>query len=250
MPPLALPKTGVLPVVPDQPPPPPPQVHPGWLGSGEPPEDDDERSWTGRRLLVTVGALALVVLGVVVGLMVFRPGGSPDTGTADPDSSASGQPTGPQPGDTADLDGRTYTAQVVDLADSCSDHAYGKVAELLAAEQCSGLSRALWATQVDGQAVVVSVSRVRMPGTAAARELQKLADTTGTGNVNDLLREGKGYPGGPPELAGAEYASAVSGPVVTIVESSWVDPAGGDAATVDAIAGDALVLETPPFPAQ
>jgi hypothetical protein len=87
-----------------------------------------------------------------------------------------------------------------------------------------------------------------MPDTGTARQLQGLADTTGTGNVNDLLREGKGYPGGPQELAGAEYASAVSGPVVTIVESSWVQPGAGDAATVDAVADEALVLETPPFP--
>ena len=41
----------------------------------------------------------------------------------------------------------------------------------------------------------------------------------------------------------------MSGPVVTIVESSWVEPGAGDAGTLDAIADSALVLETPPFPA-
>ncbi len=250
MPPLALPKTGVLPVVTAEPA--PPTAHPGWPAPGEPPADDDERSWTGRRgLLVALGALALVVLIVVVGLSLLGGGGDDpsDPGTAGATSAAAEEPTGPQPGDTADLGGQTYTAQVVDLVDSCGDHAYGRVAEFLAATNCTGLSRALWSTEVDGKAVVVSVSRVQMPDTAAARELQRLADTTGTGNVNDLLREGKGYAGGPQELSGAEYASAVSGPVVTIVESSWVQPGAGDAATVDAIADGALGLETPPFPA-
>ena len=248
MPPLALPKTGVLPVVTQEP------VEPaepsGW--GEEPSEDEDgERSRTGRRSLLVVLAALLVVLVVVVGVvMVGRGGGDPvDRAAAGAPSAAAEQPSGPRPGDTVDLEGRTYTAQVVDLVKSCQDHAYGRVAEFLAATNCTGLSRALWATQVDGRAVVVSVSRVQMPDTAAARQLQELADTSGTGNVNDLLREGKGYSGGPQQLSGAEYASAVSGPVVTIVESSWVQPGSGDATTVDAIAGNALVLETPPFPA-
>jgi len=202
-------------------------------------------------VVVRLLGLALVVLAVVVGFGVLGRGddGATDPGTAGAVSSATEAPAGPQPGDTADLDGRTYSARAVDRVDTCRDHAYGRVAEFLAATDCTGLSRALWTTDVDGRAVVVSVSRVQMPDTAAARKLQALADTTGTGNVNDLLREGKGYAGGPAELAGAEYASAVSGPVVTIVESSWAQPGAGNAATVDAIAGDALVLETPPFPA-
>ena len=252
MPPLALPKTGVLPVV--RPDAAPPSAPPAWSPPGSPTssDDDEERSWTARRgLLVALGALAIVVLGVVVGLSVFGGNGedAADPGAAGASSSAAEAPAGPQPGDTADVQGQSYTAQVVDRVDSCQDHAYGRVAEFLAATNCTGLSRALWATQVDGKAVVVSVSRVQMPDTAAARSLQDLADTTGTGNVNDLLREGKGYAGGPRELAGAEYASAVSGPVVTIVESSWVEPGAGDAATVDAIADAGLGLETPPFPA-
>ena len=248
MPPLALPKTGVLPVVTSEPA--APTAHPGWAAPGEPAPADEEHSWTARRgLFVALGALAIVVLAVVVGVSLL--GGGDDAGgpgAAGASSAIAETPTGPQPGDTADVGGQPYTAQVVDLADSCRNHAYGRVAQFLAATDCTGLSRALWTTEVDGQAVVVSVSRVRMPDTGTARQLQALADTTGTGNVNDLLREGKGYPGGPPELAGAEYASAVSGPVVTIVESSWVQPGAGDAATVDAVADEALVLETPPFP--
>ncbi|WP_242472776.1 hypothetical protein [Blastococcus sp. TML/M2B] len=66
--------------------------------------------------------------------------------------------------------------------------------------------------------------------------------------MSDLLREGVRYPGGPEKLQKAEYASAVSGPTVTIVESAWVDPAaGGTEAEVDQIATDALSLTTPPF---
>ena len=62
-----------------------------------------------------------------------------------------------------------------------------------------------------------------MPDNGIARELQALTDRNGSGNVSDLLREGVRYTGSPAELSGAEYASAVSGPTVTIVESAWVD---------------------------
>ena len=80
-----------------------------------------------------------------------------------------------------------------------------------------------------GEPVVVSVARVRMPDTATARDLRALTDRNGSGNVNDLLREGVRYTGSPAELSGAEYASAVSGPTVTIVESAWVaDDAEGE----------------------
>ncbi|WP_324276604.1 hypothetical protein [Blastococcus brunescens] len=58
------------------------------------------------------------------------------------------------------------------------------------------------------------------------------------------------YPGSPAELSGAQYASAVSGPTVTIVETAWVDEdAAGAAAEIDAIADAALSLPVPPLPA-
>ena len=94
----------------------------------------------------------------------------------------------------------------------------------------------------------MSVARVAMPDTASARDLRALTDRNGSGNVNDLLREGVRYSGGPDQLSGAEYASAVSGSTVTIIESSWVQPDAGDAAALDRVASTALVLETPPLP--
>ena len=51
-------------------------------------------------------------------------------------------------------------------------------------------------------------------------------------------------------LSGAVYASALSGPVVTIVESDWVDEdADGGSAEIDRVADDGLALQVPPFPA-
>jgi hypothetical protein len=99
--------------------------------------------------------------------------------------------------------------------------------------------------------VVVSVVRVQMPDNGLARELQSLTDRNGSGNVSDLLREGVRYTGSPAELSGAEYASAVSGPTVTIVESAWVEEdAEGGSTEIDQIATAGLELAVPPFPTE
>jgi hypothetical protein len=114
---------------------------------------------------------------------------------------------------------------------------------------CAGLSRALYSTQVDGHPMVVAVSHVRMPDATTARALKKLADTTGTGNVSDLLREGVRYPGGPTALKNSEYSSDVQGSIVTISETSWVIPSSaGDAAQLDTAARSGVQLAVPTVP--
>jgi len=64
--------------------------------------------------------------------------------------------------------------------------------------------------------------------------------------VSDLLREGVRYPGGPQRLSGAQYASAVSGSAVTIVETAWAGTGStGSTADLDVVASTALVLPMP-----
>jgi hypothetical protein len=215
-------------------------------------EDDDEGG--GRRTGLLIGlALALVALLAVAGWLVLRDpddGGTDATGTPS-DATDQSVEAGPQVGDVQDVDGVAFTVEAVQVDDTCVGHAYGETETFFATTNCTGLSRALYSAQIDGGAVVVSVARVRMPDTATARDLRALTDRNGSGNVNDLLREGVSYAGAPAELASAEYASAVSGPAVTIVESAWVDPAsGGSAADVDRMATSGLALQVPPFPGE
>ncbi|HVD26894.1 MAG TPA: hypothetical protein VNC79_00135, partial [Mycobacteriales bacterium] len=158
---------------------------------------------------------------------------------------------GPQQGAVQEVGDNSYTVQAVDVVDTCRGHAYGATADFFADNDCTGLSRALYSTEIGGESVVVSVSRVRLADAAAARSLRSLTDANGSGNVSDLLREGVRYTGSPAELAGAEYASAVSGTTVTIVESAWVDEdAEGSSAEIDQIADSGLALAVPPFPAE
>ncbi len=202
-----------------------------------------------RRVLLIAVVLVLVLAGVGVGLALANRGDS--SGTAAPvEPTEESGPTGPAIGSVQEIGGVAYTVQAAELETSCAGHAYGDTAAFFQASDCTGLTRALYSAQLGGRDVVVSVTRVHMPDTAAARELRGLTDRNGSGNVSDLLREGVRYPGGPEKLTRAEYASAVSGQTVTIVESAWVDPAaGGTEAEVDKVASDGLSLTTPAFPA-
>jgi hypothetical protein len=234
---------------------PPVQAPPVWEPTApvEGPPGPPPRSGAGSRTaLLVVGVLLIVVLLGVGGLLLLRDdggGGRSGDGSGQASAPPSQSPTGPQPGDVQDVDGVSYTMEAAKVDSTCMGHGYGDVGNYFAGTDCTGLSRALYSAEVEGRPVVVSISRIRMPDTATARALQQLADRNGSGNVSDLLREGVHYDGGPDGLSNAEYASAISGPSVTIVESAWADPANvGNAAEIDNIAGAALVLPVQDFP--
>ncbi|MGY1827607.1 hypothetical protein [Blastococcus sp. SYSU DS0541] len=261
------PRTAVLPVAPPaaqppvQPATPPPTGQPAekparpplsgaWGATATASGRAEERgSGSGRRVAALVAAAAALVVACVLGAGLLLGGDPPVEGAA----GGGGVPaddavaTGPVPGEVREVDGTTYTVQAVQVDDTCAAHAYGEVAGFFAASDCVGLSRALYSTEVEGAPVVVSVSRVAMPDDAAARELRALTDRDGSGNVSDLLREGVTYAGGPARLRSAQYASAVSGSTVTVVESAWAGAAAGSDAAVDQVASDGLALPVPPL---
>ncbi|WP_369131375.1 hypothetical protein [Modestobacter roseus] len=210
-------------------------------GGGATATGDAPRS---RRAVLVVVALALVLLAGVLGVVVLTSGGE-DARTADPaGATTDASPPvddGPQPGDTELIDGVTYTLQVRQRDTSCADHAYGSVASFFAQNECTGLARSLWSAEAEGGTAVVSVAEVTMPAESLAEALRALADTDGSGNVSDLLREGVGYPGAPARLQGAQYASSQRGEEVTIVESAWAGQAGSGA-VLDVLASSALAL--------
>jgi hypothetical protein len=217
--------------------------------AGDPATDDAEEKGSGRRIAVFALVALLFVGALAVGGWLFLRDRDGNAGTAPTSTSAETAPTGPQVGDVEQIAGAEYTVEALQVDETCAGHAYGDTAAFFAGVDCTALSRALYSTRIDGEPVVVAVARVRMPDTGAARDLQALTDRNGSGNVSDLLREGVRYTGSPAELSGAEYASAVSGSAVTIVESAWVDEdADGGSTEIDRIADAGLALPVPPFP--
>ena len=216
-------------------------------------EDEKSGGGSARRAALMVLAGVLVVVVLAVGGWLFLRGGpeARGSGSASGATSSASAAGGPAAGTVQTVDGADFTAEAVDTEPTCVGHAYGDTAGFFADSDCTGLSRALYSTQVGGQPVVVAVSRVQLADAATARNLRALTDRNGSGNVSDLLREGVRYTGSPSKLSGAEYASAVSGTTVTIVETAWVkDDATGSAADLDQLANDGLALAVPPFPAK
>jgi hypothetical protein len=211
------------------------------------------RPQSSRRTALLVSAALLLVVVLGIGSALLFGGGDDDqasagAGTAEAgDTSAPAEaPSGPEPGDREVVDGRTFVLQEVKVDDTCASNAYGAVADFFSDTDCRGLARALYSTDVDGRPAVVSMAVVDMGQASGARALRALADRNGSGNVSDLLREGVRYDGGPDELSNAEYASAVSGSTVTIVETAWVKSRKkGSAEDLDVLASSALALPMP-----
>jgi hypothetical protein len=202
-------------------------------------------------VLALVLVALVVVAGIAVGGIVLLTDGLHRSSSSGSVAGAPSAAAAPQlaVGSTQTAHGRTFTLQAVKVDTSCVGHAYGQVAGFLTTTPCTGLSRALYSTEVGGRQVVLAVSHTRMPDASAASQLKTWADSSGTGNVSDLLREGMTWAGGPTRLgSGSEYASALRGAVVTIVETAWVTPgSGGTADQLDAAAQDGVDLPVPPF---
>ncbi|WP_369137173.1 hypothetical protein [Modestobacter versicolor] len=226
----------------------PPELHPRPLVHATPPPERDPEAGTPRRKVVLLAVVALVAVLLAVGLgtwMLTR--GADDDGAGEqaaPTTSAPPTPTAPDTlavGDTTVVGGTTFTLQALESADTCQGNAYNAVADFFASSDCTGLERSLWSADVGGLPAVVSVSEVTMPDVGNAQALRALADTDGSGNVNDLLREGVRFQGGPDRLSGAQYASGQSGTTVTIVETAWSADEGASSA-LDGLASTALSL--------
>ena len=217
----------------------------GWAAASAPPPPP-AASPRRRIALVLAAALVLVVVLGVGGWLLLRgggdAGGGADPAAVTPSATATGSAAAPATGATVQVDGVTYTMQVGTVADTCKGHAYGAVAGFFSGQDCVGVSRALWSAEVHGQPAVVSLSRVVMPDAATAQALRALTDGNGTGNVSDLLREGVSYAGAPARLSNAQYASALNGATVTIVETSWAAAGPGTPAELDVLASNALTL--------
>jgi hypothetical protein len=189
--------------------------------------------------------LVLVVVLAVAGIWLATRGtndpGTDRAGAATSAAAASPSSGGTPIGATEVVNGATFTLQAVRQDTTCRGHAYNAVADFFAHSDCTALTRSLWSADAGGQPAVVSLSRVTMPDVGNAQALRALADTDGSGNVSDLLREGVRFAGGPTKLSGAQYASDQQDTTVTIVETSWTATAGASSA-LDALASSALSL--------
>ncbi|MBW4720185.1 hypothetical protein [Saccharothrix obliqua] len=133
------------------------------------------------------------------------------------------------------------------LKDSqCAPHAYGETKVFLTATPCQQLTRGLFTTKTpDGKTVYTSVSVVRMKTTADASKLKELTSRDGTGNVNDLVKDGAVQVPGLRTLGNGGFAARLDDRDLIIIESDTVqhgaDP-GAHNALMKRVSEDAFRL--------
>ncbi|WP_223198591.1 hypothetical protein [Solihabitans fulvus] len=152
----------------------------------------------------------LVLLGIIVAAT------SGDTPSAAPPTT-SARPT------TVAMAGLTFAPEGAAKDTDCAGHSFGDARTWLTQHGCTGLQRAQYETSVNGRKVAVSVAEITVADAAAGAQLRAVLDTPGAGGVNDLVREGRTWPGGPANFDRAAYASSVQDNRIRVAQAVWAD---------------------------
>ena len=181
-----------------------PQVAPRVAPPGTPPVRPAMRL-PSLRVLVAGGAAAAVLIagGVALSHSVGSQAG----------------PASPTPGSAAPAG---YAVKVTDVITDCASHSHGRTKNSFETQNCVKATRSLAAGRVSGRPALFVVSRIQMASVEAAASVKQVLDATGTGNLNDLLREGKTFPGAPSTMPRSGYASVQTGMVVLVAEAGFV----------------------------
>lgn len=179
-----------------------------------------------RRTVVAAGAVAAVLIGGAAAL-------------SHPTGSEAG-PTSPTPGGSGTSLPAGYAVQVTDVITDCAGHARGRAKASFETHNCVNATRSLATGRVSGRPALFVVSRVQMASAELAASVKQILDGSGTGNLNDLLREGKTFAGAPDRMPISGYVSVQTAEVVTVAEAGFAD--GGRSAGTDAALRAAAAL--------
>lgn len=188
----------------------------GRPGGGSPPRRPLPALLRDRRVVGGLVALGAVAVAVVVWLLA--------AGGDEPPAAK------PKPSATVSVPGG-YTVRASDTVTNCRANSRGKVQQAFADTPCRSAERYLATGVVAGRPVLYVVSRIRMPSASDAAAIKVVIDGTGTGNINDLLREGVTYPGAPSRMPRSGYASLQDGEVLVVAEAGFTD--GGATSNTD-----------------
>jgi predicted small secreted protein len=123
----------------------------------------------------------------------------------------------------------TYVVKIwAEVTDpTCFDHAYGtSVITYLTQHPCGGLTRRLATTTVNGRGVGFAQSTLNFKGTApkvytTAGDFEQLVTKDGTGNIDDLLRDGYRLPSGPTRVPSPDAFKALGQDGGCTITDAW-----------------------------
>ena len=116
-----------------------------------------------------------------------------------------------------------YVVKVKDVITDCASHSHGKTKTSFQSHNCVTATRSLATGLVSGRSVLYVTSRIQMASPEEAASLKQVLDASGTGNLNDLLREGKTFDGAPRVMPRSGYASVQKDTVVVVAEAGFID---------------------------
>jgi hypothetical protein len=134
--------------------------------------------------------------------------------------SSEAEPTSPVPTASAPAG---YAMKVTDVITDCASHSHGRTKTSFQANDCVKATRSLASGRVSGRPVLFVVARIQMASAEEAASVKQVLDATGTGNLNDLLREGKSFPGAPNKMPSSGYASVQTAEFVQVAEAGFAD---------------------------
>jgi len=121
-----------------------------------------------------------------------------------------------------------FQVRLSDTVTDCAAHSRGKVKETFRSMPCVKVTRSVGTGTVNGHKVLFVVSRIEMSSSDDAARIKAVLDGDGTGNVNDLLREGKRFAGGPRRMPPSGYASVQADEIVGVAEAGYLDGSSSD----------------------
>lgn len=128
------------------------------------------------------------------------------------------------------------------VSSNCAANSSGQVKKWFTDHPCQRLARALYNTAYGNDQVLVSVMVITTADAGQAQQLKTITDRDGTGNINDLLKDGTAHlPAAPKDLSEGKYASRVNGNQVTIVLSEFYNEHSDDA-VLERVDSEALNL--------
>jgi hypothetical protein len=120
--------------------------------------------------------------------------------------------------------GTTYQVSICaeEIDRNCRAHAHGgAVVTFLAKHPCTSMTRRLGTTTVEGKAVGFALTTIRFPSGKTANAFRVLVTKDGTGNLDDLLSDGKRLPAGPRSLPNPDGFSSADHDADVLVVDSW-----------------------------
>jgi hypothetical protein len=123
--------------------------------------------------------------------------------------------------------GRSYVIQIwaEHRVTNCAAHAYGPIVKFLRAHPCTSMDQLLATTTVNGRPVGFAQRAIVFgsgsAGYRTAGQFRAMVSRNGTGNLNDLLREGERLPSGPRSVPFPNAFSALAQDNQVTVVEAW-----------------------------